>query len=232
MSDLLDAVDALTKPTYNLVGQWYGRGCPTCTRTDEHMHNARIQNPPMLDQLRDAITDAMGSGKGSSGSLTSERNLIDADALHQFTIISTQIRDWCRMIGADVRKNPREDLRAWYAKRIAQNTEPTVDEFFARKLREWAAVIETKIDPPVTIELTFACPLCGADTWTDEDDTTYMHPVKVSYRRGDPDVLRTAQGLCRACGKVWKSTTELRELRWDADHIEQSAEAGCEAEGA
>lgn len=222
MTELMDAVDALTKPTHVTVGQWYESGCLFCEKRAQHMHTTRIQHAPLLDQLRDAVTDAMNPGKGSSGSPAFQRNLIDVDAMRQFMIIASQIRDWCRMVGATPSGDATRDLRAWYAATLAQSV---AESWYIAKLRQWEGVILARLDPPVTIELTSACPACGADTWTDDDGVTLPHPLQITYRRDDPDILGTARGLCRACRKVWRRTTELRALRWSVDQNEQDAES-------
>ena len=227
MTDLLAAVDALTLPAHTMVVQWvdgHSHLCPTgCGRDGEHAHTTRVEHEPLLLQLEAAIASTIGVG-GRGGS-SWDRNVLDSDALYQFSLIESQIRDWCRLAGVEASRHPVDNLRAWYVSRLARPGEhEAADVACADILWKWAATIRAKMNPARTMELTAACPVCGADTWTDTDGVVYRHPIRIQYRDQDPDILAHANAICRACDQVWKGAAELRALRWDVDEHEATTQ--------
>jgi len=215
MTDLLEAVDALTRTTTTRVVQWV-----TDPTGKEHAKVSFVTHDPLLQQLEEAIASTIGSGGGRSMTAKWALNVLDSDALHKFSEIDSQIRDWCRIVGVAPNRHPVSNLRAWYAATLHQHWEPATTGFYVAVLRGWAGLIRGKLNPPRSLELTEACPTCGADTWTDTDGTVYRHPVRVEYREGEPDILARARALCRACERVWSGATELRSLRWDLDQAD------------
>lgn len=228
-ADLLSVVDALTKPTHTMVGQWWGEGCPWCRERVEHQHSTRVSHPPRIDQLAAAVTDAQNPGTGSSASLASTRNALDADALHLWDDIMRATHDWCIDVGVKPSRDPVRNLRAWYAATLAM-IEPQLG-FFEKTMRGWVVRIDAHLDPPVQLQVTHSCPVCGADTWEDAEGAVFLHPLVISYRRGEADVLGTSRGLCRACGHVWRRTNELRALAWGIENPDASLQetAGVES---
>lgn len=204
-NDLLQAVDALTLEVREPVT----RVINGTTRTE------RVTHPPLLVQLEEAIHGSMRSGSGASSNLPGTAIPLDGDALYQFTIISSQIGDWCRMAGIPHRRHPVDGLRAWHA---ATLTDRDVDRSFeVGILRAWAGVIRGRLNPPRTLELTLPCPECDATRWADDDGDAGPHPLIVTYRPDDRDVFRTARARCRACGFEWVGITALRSLAFDLE---------------
>lgn len=216
MTELLDAVDALTLSTHTLVPQWYATPCnPACPK-GEHAHTSRVEHAPLLHQLEDAIVSTIG-GAPSKSTAKSSRGVLNSEALYRFTLISSQIRDWCRMAGVTPSRHPSDNLRAWYVARLSVVGSEDQDAAAAGILRGWAGMIRVMLDPPRARELTFPCPSCGEATWTDAEGVVFRWPVRLEYPEQDPDILATARAWCRACDRVWRGSGELRALRWDAD---------------
>jgi hypothetical protein len=196
---LLLAVEGLTRPITSKVLQ------------DTAM--VTVELPPLLTQLYEAIAGSVGIG--GSGSLANERNMLDGDALYRFSIISTTIRDWARMVGAEVTKDePVKTLQAWRLAYRGGKHEPEADRFYIKQLHQWAGQIVAKLDPPRTADLPDACPVCEASTWW-KDGEEFPRPLTIQYRDG-PSLIDDAKGLCRACEHVWSA----RELAYE---IEQKA---------
>ena len=206
-NDLLQAVDALTLEVREPVT----RVINGTTRTE------RVTHPPLLVQLEEAIHGSVRSGSGASSNLPGTAIPLDGDALYQFTLISSQITDWCRIAGVPHRRHPVDGLRAWHA---ATLTDRDVDRSFeVGILRAWAGVIRGRLNPPRTLELTLPCPECDATRWADDDGDAGPHPLIVTYRPDDQDVFRTARARCRACAFEWVGITALRSLAFDLEGV-------------
>jgi hypothetical protein len=188
MGDLLDAVDELTLPKRVKVMQ------------DEGVVSVTI--PPLLTQLDEIIRSDIGL-TASGASLAHERNILDADALYRFIQISSQIRDWCRLVGVRPGGTPALALRQWF---VAATPDEQATAWHVRKLGSWAAYIRAKLDPPRERELPDRCPDCGATEWW-RDGVRFLHPLVIKYRVG-PGLVDQATAVCRACEKSWA----VREL--------------------
>lgn len=202
--DLLDAVDALTRPVVIHLPQIDDDGKWLRAHTTEL--------PPLLTQLQTAIAQSM-SGKGGGGN-PATRGVLDSDALFRFTKIATTVGDWCRIENVTPTRNPTVDLRRWYAARLA-NTDRD-DRFYIRELHAWAGQIETKLDPPRRLEITAPCPECEAASYW-ENGESHPFPVVMEYQEHSTDILRTARAVCRSCEHQWTGSSELRALRWEID---------------
>ncbi|GAA3591911.1 hypothetical protein GCM10022198_14830 [Klugiella xanthotipulae] len=197
MTDLLAAVDALTAPVQ-----------VTVTRDDGTTET--VEQPPLLTQLHNAIGG--GVGTGSSGSAKHERSVIDADALYRFTLIATQVSDWCRIANVVPTRNPTVDLRAWYTAYQAMRTSDAPATFAVRQLREWRAQILDKLEPARMQDLPYPCPACKATSWWNPSTgSEYQRPLVLSYRvdGGERDI----GAHCRACDATWNA----RELAWELE---------------
>lgn len=230
MTELLEAVDALTLETHTLVPQWFTHRGPMCTsrcpKGREHSHTARVVHDSLLHQLEAAIASTIGAGAGRAMTEKWALSVLDSGALQQFAQIESQIRDWCRMAGIEATRHPVDNLRAWYVTRLAMRDDESEegDAAATKILRKWASTIRAKMDPPKTIELTSPCPKCHAATYEDEDGTTLTHPIRIQYRDHEADILATAWATCRACGEEWRGSAALREMRWDVDAAEAATE--------
>jgi hypothetical protein len=210
MNELLDAVDRLTKPRTSKVVQQNDAGI-TCTST--------VELPSLLEQLDASIASSMG-GNTSGASLASERVPLDTGALFEAMKVTTQIEQWCRLIGVQPKRRPADDLRAWY---VATLQKPGPREFEVKQLGKWAHAIEALLDRPREKDLPDACPTCGAKSWW-RDGAEYYRPLLVRYRSDDP--VGSATATCRSCEAVWNA----RELAYileqeDARHAESSGVA-------
>jgi hypothetical protein len=180
-----------------------------------------ITLPPLLTQLAEAIRGTIGAG--SSGSLSSERNLLDADALFKFIQIDAQIRDWCRGLKILPSKDPADNLRAWYVARLTHTHEAEDDSYHIKKLGQWAGQIRSKLDPWRERELPDECPACGAKSWW-RDGAEYFRPLIIKYKPTGPDLIQEARCLCRACEQTWG----VRELAYELE-LRHAAENATEA---
>lgn len=197
--DLLDVVDELTLPK------------PVKIPTDDG-HTWATEDA-LLVQLQEAVSSSLRSGSGAGGAAWT-RNVLDADALHVASIITSTIGDWCRMIGVDVTRDPVKDLRAWYAARLAA-TDP--ETFYLGQLRKWAGQIRAMINPPRTLEITAPCPVCGQGVFTNDIGEILQHPLQMTYRADGERFWNTAKVLCRACENVWSGVGAMEELRDELD---------------
>lgn len=190
MNDLLSAVDVLTLP-----------------QRFKQMQDTElvvVELPPLLLQLDEAIRSDIGLTV-SGASLAHERNLLDADALQKFMQISSQVRDWCRMVKVVPSHDAVANLRLWVA---AVTPDEAHERFYVRTLAGWANLIRSKLDPARERELPDACPACDAAEWW-RDGVRYFHPLVVRYRLGET-LVDDARGFCRACEQAWSA----RELSY------------------
>ena len=212
--DLLRAVDELTLEVREPVT----RVINGTTRTE------RVTHPPLLVQLEEAIHGSMRSGSGASSNLPGTAIPLDGDALYQFTIISSQITDWCRIAGADRHRHPVDGLRAWHATTLTdRDVDRTVEVGI---LRAWAGVIRAKLTPRRTLDLPDPCPECRAEEWSDDDGNAGLRPLIITYTEGAEDLLSTVVTRCRACGMQTTGSNGARELAWALENARTINETG------
>lgn len=196
-TDLIQAVDALTKPSRTKV-----------VRDDGTM--TAIVHEPLLVQLNNAIRSSIG-GTIAGGGLSSERNLLDNEALFESIKITDAIGSWCRLAGVRPTKVPADDLLAWF------EANPDAGDFYTRTLEGWARFIRAKMDPTKALEIDGDCPECGAAVWADMEGGLHARPVLVTYQ---PEAaLETVTAACRVaeCLAIWEGETAIRLLRAQVD---------------
>jgi hypothetical protein len=198
---LLDAVDALTKPTYENHPQYGDDGKYIRTHTVEH--------PPLLQQLANAVNPSTNADGGSQSS-ASARNPIDADALYEYAKVCAEIWSWCHIVKIIRSKDAIVDLRRWYVV-FVQNPDANHD-WYENHLRQVAARIRSRLDPPKRIEITVPCPVCGKRTWTDPDGQELLFPIVVEYKRPQDGGSIKPTALCRACQNAWVGYDAVEEL--------------------
>lgn len=206
--DLLDNIDRLTLPNRSKIMQDEIPGQPP--------RMAKIVLPALLTQLEDAILGTVGIG--SSGSLASERNMLDADALLRFMTIKSQIGEWARDVGVTPKPmDPAATLRGWYAKWVSTPRDIGPVKFYVGKTGSWIKQIEDKLDPPRVRELPDRCPACNAFTWWNPvDKHEYNHPLIVEYRHSSgANMVEEALGKCRACASEWR----VRQLAYELEQM-------------
>lgn len=193
MTDLLDAVDALTKPRRTHVER---------SKNGIKCVGEYVEHEPLLEWLNTAIAGAVGIG--GSKALASQRNPIDADALYKFVQIDTQIRDWAHIVKSQIVKDdPGATLRKWFVAFQSAPFDEPAEKFYTLKLWSWVKQIESKITPMRVADLPDPCPVCGAtEWWNPSTRERYYRPLVIEYPEGeDPRDKGTA--MCRACAQTW-----------------------------
>ena len=200
MSALLDAVDALTKPSRTVVAQDGG-------------NIAMVTLPSLLEQLDAAIRSSIG-GNTSGGSDPATRSILDIGSLQRFMTITSMLGDWARMVKAPIdRQSAAATLAAWYPMYMQRNPEQSSIDFYVKQLAGWANQITAALDPPREKDLPDACPACGAAEWWDaRTGEKHTRPLIIRYRPGAA-LVEDARGTCRACEKVWHA----RELAYELE---------------
>lgn len=203
---LLDAIDALTKPTIENVKQ--------TTDDGEYLRTVPVEHPALLQQLADAVVPSAGNDGGSKSASARERNVIDSDALWELTRIETQLRDWLRNNRAAFdRSDLPATLRRWYVGYIAAVTSPELDEWHVRELRRWERVILAKLDRNVKqIPTGYLCVLCGDQQWIDGDGERQPARLILSYRKDEDGRTSEEQVTCQRCRTRWDSMGAIEEL--------------------
>lgn len=199
---LTTAVHRLTRVTRTKVIQ-DGDGSETRT--------VAIVHAPLLTQLNEAVTSAIGSGGGGG---TATGSVLNDAAFGESFKIRAAIGDWLRIEGVRPTRNMVTDLEAWAAAFVRTEKGPA---FYIRTMESWAELITNLLDPPTRLELTEPCPVCKQDQYADAEGRALRFPVVIEFRRDRPG---EARGTCRACDKLWTGVLGLRELRWMTDEKE------------
>jgi hypothetical protein len=202
MTELLDAVDELTKP--GVLHHTIQDSRFTCV----------VFDTPLLDRLENEIRFSL-SREGSK-SLPNQRVPINSGALMLFMQISSQITDWAHGVKATVYKgDPGRTLRSWYVTWTQTTREPEVVNARTRILGNWAAQIRREIEPPRQKDLPDPCPTCGASEWW-RDGERYPRPLVVeSPRNPEVNLIDESTAHCRACDKRWGA----RELAYELEQV-------------
>lgn len=236
--DLLAAVDALTKrtrtrvvqPVYKTIIGDDGRPKLDASGNPRRKLNGtqvtKLEHPPLLAQLEDAIRGAMGTTEGSSASMKFTRGMINSEALMQFTRIRSMITDWARTVGVPRTDDAVVELRRWYVAWTATPRDEAKTRWHTRKLESWATIIEETIDPWKPRPIEGPCPM--PDCPQEEIDGLWFYwdarlrergnrPLLVEYRPAEKNerIEEWSRAKCRACGTVWAS---VRALQWDREH--------------
>jgi len=185
--DLTEAVEALTKETRTKVMQ----GTEVTV----------ITHDPLLQQLEDAVTSAIGNG-GGGGQATGVP--LNSAALFEASKIRTKLGTWCRDAGVPVTRNLVTDLTRWSVAFMAQ-----ASDWHVRELRGWAWTIRDLLDPPKRVPLADPCPACTATKLVGEDGSS-SPAVVVEY---DQVVLHASlRAVCRVCLVEWVGPDAVDEL--------------------
>lgn len=203
---LLDAVDALTKPTIDHVRQ--------TTDDGEYLRTVPVEHPPLLQQLADAVVPSAGNDGGSKSASARERNVLDSDALWELTKIEVLLRDWLRNDRAAFDRNDLPaSLRRWYIGYSQHVTSPDLDEWHVRELRRWERVITAKLDRSVKqIPTGYLCVLCKDQQWIDGDGERQPARLILSYRKDEDGRTSEERVICQRCRSSWDSLGAIEEL--------------------
>lgn len=202
---LLDAVDALTKPTVDNIKQ--------TTDDGEYLRTVPVEHPALLQQLADAVVPSAGNDGGSKSASARERNVLDSDALWELTKIETELRDWLRHDRAAFDRNDLPaSLRRWYVAYNAQ-TQQDAAEWYLSELRRWERVILSRLDRTVKqIPTGYLCVLCGTQQWVDPDGERQPARLILSYRRDEDGRTSEERVTCQRCRTGWESMDAIKEL--------------------
>lgn len=218
MVDLLQAVEALTKPTVEHHAQKKPDG--------SWWRNHTSTVPALLNRLAAAADPANADGEAPAGASGLSRVPVNLTAIEQHAKIASQIRDWCRIRAVEPTRPPHtstiEDLQRWHAAVLADNDfDP---EWWVRQLRGWAHLIRELLQPAKSFEAHYPCPVCGATSWGDRINGGSMWPIEVRYDLTDDGRMVHERAVCRAgCGTTWVGPEAVREL---ADEQKEKATQG------
>ena len=203
--ELLEAVDALTKPI--VLHQTVQESRFTCIVYDQSL----------LERLESEIRFSL-SREGSK-SLPNQRIPLNSGALGLFMRISSQVTDWAHGVKATVHKgDPGRTLRAWYVTWTQTQRDPGELAGRVKMLHSWAASIRRELEPPRQKDLPDPCPSCGATEWW-RDGERYPRPLVVeSPRNPDKSLIDESTANCRACDKRWGA----RELAYELETTNQT----------
>ena len=204
MTDLLEAVDALTKPYRHTMRDTDGE---TITGT----------LPPRFQQLAEAVAGSGRSGSGK-GSHKSERSILDLDALQRWYDIRDELNQEAEKLGAKVSRDPAVTLRRWYIAAEARTLTDTYSAEWTRRLTTWADWIDRKLHPPFQMEVNVPCPLCGERRYVnDNDDEVNAVLAEVDSRNPGGTEYRI---WCRACEQVAHGIHAVREWAYAIETAE------------
>jgi hypothetical protein len=220
--DLLTLVDRLTQPHKSGV---------IVEDDDGTEQKVYISHDALLKQLRQLVHSSLGSSVQGAG-LASERNVIDSDALDQYEALKRQIR---RLYGevSDAKPfpEPESNLRQWYicfkrqveARKVSEDV--VADK--TRKIAGMVYAIENKLNPPTILEITAACPRCGA-THSNDEQGVYRRAILIESRVVQYRSLDNTKARCIACLAVWLHGRGMRQLRYEIDQAEETRHADTE----
>lgn len=213
LNDILTLVDKLTMP--HIVEHEVDQG--------SRLVKVRVQQDALLDQLDELIASSPGSAPGG-GALSSERNLLNTDALELRDSIANSIRKmYAGLTGAKPFGSPADNLRQWFIEfRMQKSLGKVSDDRMRsqhRKINSMVSAIEAKLNPPTIMEITAPCPRCEAKYGYD-DEGVYRRAVIVESRVHAERSLTNTRAKCVGCGAVWVHGNGMRQLRYEIDLVE------------
>lgn len=175
--------------------------------TEEHsevIDGAIGTSGPLLELLREARYPNLGRTKGGGGS----GDMLDVAAIAMYENIDGGVRAWL----AHFREHSVGDLipltKRLHAVLVTEDAGDRLedrDRMFGM-FGHWVDQIENHFDPPHEYELTAACPECGAERITGNDESLKW-AVRIPVRIGHALVAE-----CHACGRMWVGRDDLTEL--------------------
>jgi hypothetical protein len=178
---------------------------------------------PLLVQLQEAIGSSQSVVSRGGGDM-STRSVLDASALMLQTDIEEDLRQlWMTVFAPSRKARPVENTRA-VRQLMVQVNKLVLDKRIENEelwnvhhiFDSWVHQIETKFDPPVVIEITRPCPKCHESFVYDEFNDRILAMV-VEWRKS----FEASSAQCRACGQTWLGQTELRQMRYDLDQLDE-----------
>lgn len=216
MTTLLDAVDALTARWSHRVEQPETEDQPAKTTI--------IRHRPRLQMLADAIITS--TNKDGGGALARERDVMNSTAAQMLVDYRRAINKAAATLDVPP-GDPIPTLRAWYVASRAKITTDAWENEWVDTLTGWARDIDNLLNPPETVIVEAACPLCESAFFTDKDKRELPWPIRArkwDIRQHGTDA---ADASCLVCGAKWDGITAIRELAYELESRDtRHAEAG------
>lgn len=178
---------------------------------------------PLLTQLQEAIGSSQSIVARGGGDM-STRSVLDAGALMLMTDIEEDLKALWTTLHPEPKARPFDNLRAVRLLMVAVNKlvmDNRLDDEELWKVKmiigSWVDQIELKFDPPVVIEITRPCPKCHTSFVFDEYNDRVLALV-VEWRKS----FEQSSAACRQCGYTWLGQTELRQMRWELDQLDET----------
>jgi len=214
--EILDDVNKLTQGFEVTVEQVW----------DDHSQTVKIRHDSLLSQLRDAVSSSMAHSANKVSA--SERNILDADAIDKLEQVGNIARKlYLGVTAAKPFPTPEQNLRQWYLgfsnlHRSGKVSHEALQDK-AGRISALARMIDDKLNPPTSVEITSPCPRCEK-TWVQSDETSWSRAIVVQSRVAVYGSLDNATATCRACGASWIHGQGMRQLRWEIDEMETRRE--------
>lgn len=214
--------------------------------TIEHPYRAVIEGrtrwvrrDPLIRLLREAIASSLTGGNGLASDLS--KVPFDPDAMEQYDLLEDVILDALRAVSDAVPYlTPEKNLRAWYtAFQVTATDEDT--ELWMKVWSRWTAKIESKMTPPVVMELIdmntrlpYECPECGMGwyeqilnsgpipgtrpprRWYDREKRVAL---TATYRPDGNGGLEKSAVECGCCGWRAVGSAGVRGFAWDIEKL-------------
>lgn len=177
---------------------------------------------PLLVQLQEAIGSSQSIVARGGGDM-STRSVLDAGALMLMTDIEEDLKGLWDTLHPEPKARPFDTVRAVRLLMVAVNKLVMDNRLENEELQKvniivgsWVDQIEMKFDPPVVIEVTRPCPKCHESFVFDEYNDRVLALV-VEWRKS----FEHSSAQCRACSYTWLGQTELRQMRWELDQLDE-----------
>jgi hypothetical protein len=210
--DIRHNVDRLTKGYEVTVEQVF----------DDQSATVRVKHDSLLKQLREAVSSSMAHSANKVSA--SERNILDADAMDKLEQVENIARKlYSSVTAAKPFPTAEQNLRQWFIgfsnlHRSGKVSREVLDQKSSR-LRSVVAMIDDKLNPPESIEITSPCPRCEK-LWVKTDELSWARAITVQSRVAVYSSLDNATATCRGCGATWIHGQGMRQLRWEIDEAE------------
>ena len=214
LNEILVLVDKLTMP--HIVEHQIEQ--------DNKLIRSKVQHDALLDQLDELIASSSGTAPGG-GALSSERNVLNTEALELRDALAQQIRQlYMDLTSSRPFPTSKQNLRQWFIEFRLQDSlgkvSPQRMNAAFKKVNSIVQRINAKLDPPTVIEITAPCPRCSADFGFDEQGV-YRRAVIVESRVYAERSLDNTRAKCVGCGAVWVHGNGMRQLRYEIDLVEE-----------
>lgn len=215
LMSLREDVTKLTQPYKQSIIQEVG---------DEEVkiEKREITLKPLLTQLQEAIGSSQSVVARGGGDM-STRSVLDAGALMLMTDIEEDVKGLWLSLHPEPKTKPFDVIRAVRLLMVAVSKlvmDNRLDDEELEKVNvvigSWVDQIEMKFDPPVVIEITRPCPKCHTSFVFDEYNDRVLALV-VEWRKS----FETSSAQCRHCKHTWLGQTELRQMRWELDQLDE-----------